>query len=126
MATGSSRVDVKERRSFPTAEKRRIVAEYRAAPANEKGEVLRREGIFQSHVWKWARLIDAGTLDTLRRGPAPAGKDVARVRVRELEEQLVRARAKIATLEELVTAQGKGLALHVDVRIDDSATFPKK
>ena len=126
MASGSVRVDVKARRVFPDSEKRRIVAEYRAAPLNEKGGVLRREGIFQSNVWNWGNQIDDGTLGTRRRGPVAAGKDPAKVRVRELEDQLGRARAKISTLEELVTAQGKCLALHVDVRIDDSATSPKK
>ena len=126
MATVSTRVDVKARRVFADSEKRRIVAEYRAAPLNEKGEVLRREGIFQSNVWNWGNQIDDGTLGTRRRGPEPTGKDLAKVRVRELEDQLERARAKISTLEELVTAQGKCLALHVDVRIDDSATSQRK
>ena len=117
---------MKARRVFAEAEKRRIVAEYRAAPLNEKGEVLRREGVFQSNVWNWGNQIDDGTLGTRRRGPVPTGKDLVKVRVRELEDQLERAKAKIGTLEELVTAQGKCLALHVDVRIDDSATSPKK
>lgn len=126
MATVSTRVDVRARRVFPESEKRRIVAEYRAAQLNEKGEVLRREGIFQSNVWNWGNQIDDDTLGKKRRGPVPTGKDLAKVRIRELEEQLERARAKIGTLEELVTAQGKCLALHVDVRIDDSATSPKK
>jgi transposase len=129
MAVGSAdstRVDVKERRVFPEAEKRRIVAEYRAAAASQKGEVLRREGIFQSNVWNWGNQIDDGTLGTKRRGPAPTGKDPAKARVRELEEQLERAKGKILSLEELVTAQGKCLALHVEVRIDDSATSRPK
>jgi transposase-like protein len=121
-AAGSTRVDVKDRRVFPESEKRRIVAEYRAAPVSQKGEVLRREGVFQSNVWNWGNQIDDGTLGTKRRGPAPTGKDPAKVRVRELEEQLERAKGKIVSLEELVTAQGKCLALHVEVRIDDSAT----
>lgn len=125
-STDSTHVDVKERRVFPDTEKRRIVAEYRAAPLSHKGEVLRREGIFQSNVWNWGNQIDDGTLGTKRRGPAPTGKDPAKVRVRELEEQLARAKGKISSLEELVTAQGKCLALHVEVRIDDSATSLRK
>ena len=125
MVAESVRVDVKARRSFSDAEKRRIVAEYRAAPQNEKGEVLRREGIFQSNVWNWGNQIDDGTLGTRRRGPAPTGKDQGRVRVGELEAQLARARQRISTLEELVTAQGKCLALHEDVRVHDSATSPR-
>lgn len=52
------------------------------------------------------------------------GKDPAKTGVRQLEAQLERAKDRIGTLEELVTAQGKCLALHVDVRVDDSATSP--
>jgi len=127
MAAESTRVDVRERRSFPDSEKRRIVAEYRAAVASGEGggAVLRREKIFQSLVHRWGRQIDDGTLGTRSRGPVATGRDPAKVRVRELEEQLARAKARVDTLEELVTAQGKCLALHVDVRLDDSATFPK-
>lgn len=129
MATVSTRVDVRERRSFPVAEKRRIVTEYRAAIESGDdgggGQVLRREGIYQSLVWKWGQQIDDGTLGTRRRGPAPTGKDLAKIRVRELESQLERAKAKIKTLEELVTTQGKCLALHGDLRVTGSATSLK-
>lgn len=126
MATVSTRVDVRERRSFPIDEKRRIVAEYRAAVVSGRGGggvVLRREGIYQSHVMKWGRQIDDATLGTLRRGPAPTGKDPAKIRVRELEAQLARAKAKIGTLEELVGAQGKYLALHVALGDDSAASM---
>ena len=126
-ASGSTRVEVRTRRRFTVDDKRRIVAAYRAATdSTGRGEVLRREGIYQSHVSKWGRQIDDGTLGTARPGPAPTGRDQAKVRVRELEAQLKTARSKIATLEELVTAQGKCLALHVDVRLDDSATSPTR
>lgn len=126
-ASGSTRVEVRTRRRFTVDDKRRIVAAYRAATdSTGRGEVLRREGIYQSHVSKWGRQIDDATLGTARPGPAPTGRDQAKVRVRELEAQLKTARLKIATLEELVTAQGKCLALHVDVRLDDSATSPTR
>jgi transposase len=127
VASVSTRVDVRERRSFSVDEKRRIVGEYRAAVAlgdGSGGLVLRREGIYQSLVFKWGLQIDDGTLGSRRRGPAPTGRDLSKTRIRELEAQLARARGKIDTLEDLVTAQGKCLALHVEVRTDDSAIFP--
>lgn len=126
MAAESSRVDVRERRVFPVSEKRRIVAEYRAATADGTGGggVLRREGVYQSLVWNWGKQIDDGTLGRRRRGPTPTGKDPVKVRVRELESQLERARVKIETLEELVSVQGKCLALHGDLRIPVNATSP--
>lgn len=125
MATESTRVDVRRRRTFSDDDKRRIVAEYRAAVASGEGGgvVLRREGLYKSVVRRWGLKIDDGTLGALRRGPAPTGADASKVRVRELEAQLARAKAQVSTLEELVTAQGKCLALHVDVR-NGSATFP--
>ena len=85
MATVSTRVDVRERRSFSVGGKRRIVGAYRAAVASGEGGgvVLRREGIYQSLVFKWGRQIDDGTLGTRRRGPAATGKDPAKIRVRE-------------------------------------------
>ena len=128
MAAESVRVDVRERRVFPEVEKRRIVAEYRVAIADGTGggEVLRREGIYQSLVWNWGNQIDDGTLGQRRPGPAPTGKDPAKVRVRELEGQLERARSKIDTLEELVAVQGKCLALHGDLRIPANATSPTR
>ncbi|MBI3256340.1 MAG: transposase [Actinobacteria bacterium] len=76
MASQSTRVDVRERRFFPVDEKRRIVADYRAAvAAGAGGEVLRREGIYQSLVWNWGRQIDDATLASIL-GPLacrPAG-----------------------------------------------------
>jgi transposase len=48
-----------------------VVAEYDAAPTGEKGAVLRREGLYSSHVIEWRRARDAGTLA----GPArPRGR----------------------------------------------------
>lgn len=74
MATESTRVDVRARRSWPVAEKRRIVAAYRAASSpTERGEVMRREGVYQSLMFKWGQQIDDGTIGTKRRGPAPTG-----------------------------------------------------
>ena len=71
MAAESIRVDVRERRVFAEAEKRRIVTEYRAAIAGGTGggEVPRREGIYQSLVWNWGNQIDDGTLGQPRPGP---------------------------------------------------------
>ena len=126
MATESTRVDVRSRRSWPVAEKERIVAAYRAADTpTGRGEVMRREGVYQSLVWRWGQQIDAGTLGTKRPGPKATGKDKAKIRVRELEAQLERAKDRNRALEELVVTQGKCLALHVDVSVHGSANSPK-
>lgn len=115
MVAGSTRVDVGKRRVFTVEEKKRIVGEYRAAIAAGEvgGDVLRREGVYQSVVHRWGVQIDNGTLGTRQRGRA--GTDQAKVRVRELEAQLANANTKIAALEELVSTQGKCLALHAEI-----------
>ena len=59
------------RRTFTTQYKLDVVAEYDAAPLGEKGAVLRREGLYSSHVIEWRRARDAGVLA----GPArPRGR----------------------------------------------------
>lgn len=49
------------RRSFTAAYRAQVLAEYEAAPHGLKAAVLRREGLYQSQVQKWARARDAVT-----------------------------------------------------------------
>ena len=53
------------RRSFTAAYKAAIVAEYEGAPHGEKSAVLRREGLYHSHIKEWASARDAGALSGL-------------------------------------------------------------
>ncbi|QIZ37969.1 hypothetical protein [Saccharopolyspora sp. ASAGF58] len=48
------------RRVFSPEYKLAIVAEYENAPNGEKGAILRREGLYSSHVIEWTRARDAG------------------------------------------------------------------
>ena len=43
------------RRRFTAQYKLDVVGEYDAAPTGEKGAVLRREGLYSSHVIEWRR-----------------------------------------------------------------------
>ena len=51
------------RRSFSPEYKLAIVTEYESAPSGEKGAILRREGLYSSHVIEWTRARDAGALE---------------------------------------------------------------
>jgi transposase-like protein len=85
------------RRSFSAEYKLAIVAEYENAPNGEKGAVLRREGLYSSHVIEWARARDAGALTGVADFPA-VGETTEEVRggggvelarhLRDLDEQL--------------------------------------
>jgi transposase-like protein len=50
------------RRVFSPEYKLAIVAEYENALNGEKGAILRREGLYSSHIIEWTRARDAGTL----------------------------------------------------------------
>lgn len=105
------------RRVFDAEFKRRIVAEYDAAPRGSKGAVLRREGLYDSHVLEWRAAIEAGTVDAprARRGRAPRGAEQARIV--ELERQVKRLEAEAAVKDKVIADReaalevlGKGVA----------------
>ena len=50
------------RRAFSSEYKLAVLAEYENAPNGEKGAILRREGLYSSHIIEWARARDAGGL----------------------------------------------------------------
>ena len=84
------------RRSFTAQYKLDVVAEYDAAATGEKGAVLRREGLYSSHVIEWRRARDAGTLARPRGRPAADPRDAQIARLQKekakLEQELAKAR----------------------------------
>ncbi|MDO5712725.1 MAG: hypothetical protein Q4P32_13450 [Micrococcales bacterium] len=104
------------RRTFTTEYKRRIVAEYDAAPMGLKGAVLRRERLYDSHVKEWRAAIVAGTLDSPPKRGRPA-RSPAQARVAALEKQVTQLEAESAKKDEVIADRdaalevlGKGVA----------------
>jgi transposase len=84
------RADRPKRRVFTAEYKAKILAEYDAADRGERGTILRREGLYSSHIVEWRRAADAG---------AQAGL-ASRVRDRrDREIEALRARAEKAETE---------------------------
>jgi transposase-like protein len=82
-----------KRRRFSAEYKLAIVEEYeRLTDAGAKGALLRREGLYSSHLVEWRRARDAGALAEL----APKARPVKRSRE---QVELDRARARIERLE---------------------------
>jgi transposase len=83
----------------------RILAEYEAAANGEKGAVLRREGLYSSHVIEWARSRDAGAWEGVsdsrrsEKRPKRSGEtaELERLRARnaKLESELARTRTAL-------------------------------
>ena len=105
-----------KRRTFTTEYKRRIVAEYDAAPTGTKGAVLRRERLNDSHVQEWRAAITAGTLDVPPKRGRPA-RTAEQARIGELERQVARLEADAARKDQVIADRdaalevlGKGVA----------------
>ncbi len=87
------------RRTFTAKYKLEILAAYDAAPDGEKGALLRREGLYSSHIVDWRRARDAGALAALaaprgRRRRDPQAERIARLQAEKqhLEQELAKAR----------------------------------
>jgi len=87
------------RRTFTAKYKLEILAAYDAAPEGEKGALLRREGLYSSHIVAWRRARDAGALAGLaaprgRKRRDPQAERIARLEQekRQLEQELVKTR----------------------------------
>jgi transposase-like protein len=104
-----------KRRTFTAAYKLAIVAEYEAAPPGVRGEVLRREGLYSSHLTEWRKARDAGALAGLAatRGRPPADP-VERDNVR-LRERNARLESDLDTARRVIEVQGKVSALLEDL-----------
>ena len=105
-------VTAKPRRRVFTAEfKRKVLAEADACTkAGEIGALLRREGLYSSHLVEWRRARDSGALAGLaprKRGPAAKVPHPLERKVVELERSLVRSERRAERAEGLVELQKK-------------------
>jgi transposase len=100
-----------KRRIFSKAEKLRILAAADACVApGDIGALLRREGIYSSHLATWRKqrqLADEAGAMERKRGPKvdPAAAEARRVR--ELEKEVERLRAKLAKADLIIDVQKK-------------------
>jgi transposase-like protein len=92
------RADRPKRRVFTAEYKAAVLAEYDAADRGQRGAILRREGLYSSHIVEWRRAAEAGALSGL--GPAvPDRRDreveALRARAEKAEAELARTRAAL-------------------------------
>jgi len=97
MASGGTgpRAGQPKRRSFSAAYKARILQEYDALETgHERGALLRREGLYSSHLDGWRKSRDAGAVNAL--DAKPAGRPGRSAEAAE-NEKLRRENEKLAT-----------------------------
>ncbi|MGV1006851.1 MAG: IS3 family transposase [Candidatus Nanopelagicales bacterium] len=80
------------RRSFTAEYKARVLAEYEALAqgSTERGALLRREGLYTSHIAEWRRARDAGAADvsTSKRRPKRTAEQIELDRLRASNKKL--------------------------------------
>ena len=84
------------RRTFSPEYKLAIVADYENAPNGEKGAILRREGLYSSHIIEWTRARDVGALTG---GPAESPASAKRVKRTAEQVELEKLRRRNEKLE---------------------------
>jgi transposase-like protein len=115
------------RRLFTAAYKLRVLKEADAA-AGKKGGVatlLRREGLYSSHLTNWRQQRDAGTLGALapkKRGRKPSETRPLAKRIAQLEAENRRLARKLEHAELIIEAQKRLAALLGDPPTDPESS----
>jgi transposase-like protein len=115
-------VEQARRRSFTAEYKARILAEVDACTRpGEVGELLRREGLYTSHLTYWRKQRKDGALKELGqpRGRKPVDKRDAQIAL--LTRRAERAEAELAKMKRVVEIQGNVSALLEEMLGTDSA-----
>ena len=107
------RSDRPKRRTFTAAYKARIVREYdQAERPGERGALLRREGLYTSHISQWRNSRDTGAENSLAERPsgrpARSAADAENERLRKENEKLT---AELARTKAALEVVGKAHAL---------------
>jgi transposase len=99
------------RRRFTAAYKLRILKEAEGAKeSGQHGALLRREGLYSSHLTTWRRQAEQGTLEALsprKRGPKVQTPHPLRKRMEALEKENQQLRHQLKQAETIIEVQKK-------------------
>ncbi len=101
------RADRPKRRTFTAEYKSNILAEYDAADRGERGAILRREGLYSSHIVEWRKAAEAGAATAL----GPRAKDRRDREIEQLRTRAEKAEAELAKTKAALDLVGKAHAL---------------
>ena len=111
------------RRTFTAKYKLEVLDAYDAVSGGEKGAVLRREGLYSSHLVEWRRARDVGALAGLTKPRGRPARDRQQERINALETEKRRLEQELAKSRFVVDVQAK---LHALETISEGAdTEPK-
>jgi len=114
----------------PRARRRSFTAEYRTAVLREAdackqpgevGALLRREGLYSSHLSEWRKQRDQGMLNT-KRGRRPTSR--AEAEVARLSRENDRLQRELRVARTVIEVQGKVSALLKEMSVESAEEKP--
>ena len=100
------------RRHSSGAYKLAVLDEYeRADDHGAKGAILRREGLYSSHIIEWRRAREAGALAALTPRTRPSRRSPADIELERVRRRAEKAEAELAKARLVIEIQGKASAL---------------
>jgi len=99
------------RRTFTAKYKLQVLAAYDAAADGAKGALLRREGLYSSHIVQWRRARDAGAFAALAAPRGRQRRDPQQEKIARLEAEKQRLEQELAKARFVVDVQAKLHAL---------------
>jgi len=99
------------RRTFTAQYKLEVLAAYDAAGPGEKGAILRREGLYSSHLVDWRRSRDSGALAGLARPRGRPSADPRDAQIARLQKEKAKLEQELARARFVVDVQSKLQAL---------------
>lgn len=101
-----------KRRSFTAKYKLKILREAEAcSKPGEIGALLRREGLYTSHLSAWRKQRDRGALKELSKSRGRPKPDPRDAQIAKLERRAERAEAELAKARKVIEVQGNVSAL---------------
>jgi len=120
----SPRSDRPRRRSFTAQYKLDMLAEYDATDAAGRGVLLRREGLYSSHLSEWRKARDAGGLGALAPAPRAGRKSAEQLENAKLKARAERAERELAKTQAALEIVGKAHAL-LELLSESADTEPR-
>ena len=101
------------RRTFTAEYKAAVLAEYDALPVGspERGAVLRREGLYTSHIAEWRKQRDAAALEGLSPKPRRSNKTAEQRELERLRRRNAKLQSELERTRLALEITGKAHAL---------------
>lgn len=95
-----------QRRRFSASYKLKILKEVDAHP-DQVGVVLRREGLYSSHLSEWRKQRRQGALGALEQKRGPKGKSAEQLKIEQQQREIERLRTELYKSRAIIDAQKK-------------------